>query len=166
MRSCGNALLTNTPNDGAPMVDRIRKTAVHTYDLRRSSNWLLPMLGTVCIMNACNWNVTNPFADEGQLVSIAISGDSVVQVGDTIRVSAQGNVGGLTGLFSYDRVPDAVWAVSDPKTASIARVKLPANDTTSGSAIILTGLQRGNVQVTATARGILGTRGVQVVPIP
>jgi len=148
------------------MLDRIRKTSAHTYALLRRSSWLLRMLGTVCAMTACNWNVTNPFADEGQLASIAISGDSVVQVGDTIRLSAQGKVGGLTGLFSYDRVPDAVWAVSDPKIASIAPIKLPASDTTSGSAIILTGLKQGNVQVTATARGIQGARDIQVTAIP
>lgn len=106
--------------------------------------------------------ITIPFADEGQLTSIAISGDTVVQVGDTIRLSARGTVAGVIGIFGFDRVPDAVWSISDHTIASIAPVKQIAGDTTSGSAIILTGLQQGRVQVAAAARGVKGSIVVRI----
>lgn len=99
----------------------------------------------------------------GPLSSIAISGDSVVSIGDTIRLSARGSRGGALGAFVYDRVLDASWSVSDPNVATIVTVLPPASDSTSGSAVIVTGRQQGTVQVVARARGVQAAKNVQVV---
>ncbi|MDQ6737473.1 MAG: hypothetical protein M3Z30_07210 [Gemmatimonadota bacterium] len=132
---------------------------------RRLPSWVPSSALALLALSACG-NVTNPFADEGRLQSIAISGNTSLTVGDTVRLSARGKVGGLTGLFTYDRVLDAVWSVSDPGVASIVPVKPIAGDTTSGSAIILTGLRVGNVTVTAAARGVHGSALVHITPTP
>ncbi|HEY8310278.1 MAG TPA: hypothetical protein VIG47_06965 [Gemmatimonadaceae bacterium] len=117
------------------------------------------------LLPAC-WKLTVPFSDDGKLISIAISGNTSVQTSDTIRLSASGKVTGVIGIFTYDRVLDAVWSVSDPRIAGIVPVKLAAGDSTSGSAIILTGLRLGNVQVTATARGVQASVNVTVTAAP
>lgn len=102
----------------------------------------------------------------GQLSSIRISGDSVVAVGDTIRLSARGTRAGVLGMFVYDRVLDASWSVSDPNVATIVTVLPPASDSTSGSAVIVTGRRQGIVQVVASARGVQASRSVRVVSSP
>lgn len=122
------------------------------------------LVGTLPL-GACAGNITNPFADEGRLISIAISGDSVVKVGDTIRLSTWGKVGGIIGIFSYDRVLDATWSVSDPTIASLASVKPLPGDTTSGSTVVLRGLRAGRVQVSATARRVTGQTSVSVLQV-
>ncbi len=132
---------------------------------RRATNTSVGILVVVLSLTACG-NATNPLNNEGQLMSIGVSGTTVVQAGDTVQLSARGKVRGLLGPFTYDRVLDAVWAVSDPKIASIVPVKPIAGDTTSGSAIILTELQQGSVQVTATARGVQGSATVRVLSTP
>lgn len=99
----------------------------------------------------------------GPLVSITVSGDTVVAVGDTVRLSTWGKRDGVLGMFVYDRVLDAAWSVSDPNVASIVTVLPPPGDSTSTSAVIVTGRRQGNVQVTATARGVQGAREVVVV---
>lgn len=130
---------------------------------KRLNAGLLGSLVAALSLGACGGNITNPFGNEGQLTTIAISGDSVVQVGDTIHLSARGKVAGVLGPFSYDRVLDAVWTISDPTIASLTPVALLPGDTTSGSAVVLRGLRTGAVQVTATARGVSGGRSVTVL---
>jgi hypothetical protein len=114
-------------------------------------------------LSACKGSITSPFGNEGRLLSIAISGDSLVQVGDTIRLSARGKVDGVLGVFSYDRVLDATWSISDPAVASLIPVKLAVEDSTSGSAVLLRGLKAGGAQVTVTARGVSGARAITVL---
>lgn len=102
----------------------------------------------------------------GPLTSITVSGDTVVAVGDTIRLSARGQHSGVLGMFVYDRVLDARWAASDPRGASIVVVLPPPGDTTSTSAAIVTGRRAGAVQISATARGVQGAMGIHVVAGP
>lgn len=118
------------------------------------------------LLSACGEKITMPFTNEGRLLSIRVSGPGVVQVGDTIRLSTWGKVDGIIGIFTYDRVLDARWTVSDPTIASLAPVKLLPSDTTSGSAVIVRGLRTGSVQVTAAARGVSGSAAVNVVNAP
>lgn len=125
----------------------------------------LPILSAL-LLTACGEAFTSPFANEGRLLSISVSGPSVVQVGDTIRLSTWGKVDGLIGIFTYDRVLDARWTVSDPSIASIAPVQLPPGDTTSTSAVIVRGLRTGSVQVSAAARGVTGSATVNVGSAP
>lgn len=132
---------------------------------RAASGWA-GVLAAILSLTACGGNITEPFNFGGRLVSISIQGDSLVQSGDTVRLSAQGKLSGLIGSLAYDRVLDAVWTVSDPEVASIVPVKPLAGDTTSSSAVILTGLRQGTVQVTATARGVQGSASVRVLPTP
>lgn len=99
----------------------------------------------------------------GTLTSIAISGDTLVAVGDTVRLSARGRDDGLLGIFGYDRLLDAVWSVSDPSVASIVTIHPPPGDSTSTSAVIVTGRRVGTVLITATARGVQGAMDVDVV---
>lgn len=153
------------PNDrhgfGGSMLSRFHMKPVR----RRIPIWVPSSIVAVLVLSACG-NITNPFADEGRLESIRISGDTMVAVGDTIRLSTWGNVGGVLGFLLYDRVLDAVWSASDPKIASIVPVKPIAGDTISGSAVILTGLRPGSVQVTAAARGVTGKTTVRVISPP
>lgn len=119
--------------------------------------WALPL-------SACGEKITKPIIDEGRLVSINISGDSIVHVGDTVRLSTFGRVSGIIGLLTYDRVLDAVWTVSDPAVASVTPIKPPPGDSTSTAAVLVKGLRPGSVQVTATARRVRESVGVRVVP--
>lgn len=99
----------------------------------------------------------------GPLVSITVSGDTVVAVGDTVRLSTWGKRDGVLGMFVYDRVLDATWRVSDPTVASIVTVLPPPGDSTSTSAAIVTGRRQGSVQISAAARGVQAVTNVHVV---
>ena len=125
----------------------------------------LARIALVVLLAGCS-PITNPFADEGRLTRIEVSGDTLVAVGDTIRLSARGTVGGIIGMLSYDRVLDAAWTVSDAATASYTPVVLTPSDSTSGSTIRLTGLRAGDVQVSASARGVRGAVTVHVTAAP
>jgi hypothetical protein len=102
----------------------------------------------------------------GHLVSISVSDGTLVEVGDTVRVTAIGAVDGLLGLFGYDYVRDARWTVSDP---SIARVEAapppPPEDSTWNGRALIRGLRPGSVRVMATARGVTGEATVRIIPV-
>lgn len=138
----------------------------HSASVRIPLSRLITPAMAALLLGACGGNITNPFADEGRLESIAISGASVVQVGDTIRLSATGKVGGITGIFYRDRVPDARWTVSDPTIASVTSIEIAPGDTTSHGAVLVRGLRAGDVQVTATARRVAGSAAVHVAGTP
>lgn len=58
------------------------------------------------------------------LSSISVSGDSVVAVGDTVRLSAVGGLsGGIAFLYGGDRLLDATWTSSDRTIADFARCR-------------------------------------------
>ena len=90
----------------------------------------------------------------------------MVQVGGTTRLSAYGKVSGITGLLNYDRLPDAVWTVSDSTIARITPVSPPTGDTTSSASAVVQGLRAGNVRITASARGVSGTIEERVIAGP
>jgi hypothetical protein len=102
----------------------------------------------------------------GHLVSISVSDGTVVEVGDTVRVTAYGGVDGLLGLFGLDYVRDARWTVSDP---SIARVEAapppPPEDSSWYGRTLIRGLRPGSVRVMATARGVTGEATARVIPV-
>lgn len=117
----------------------------------------------VLLSGACIDQITNPYADEGVLKSISVSGPDSVLVGDTIRLGARGTVGGLTGLFFFDRLLDAKWSVSDASLAQLTSILPPSGDSTSTTQALVRGLRAGTVQVTARARNISGVKTVRVV---
>lgn len=118
--------------------------------------------GVGLAMVSCNAGVSNPFASEGQLTSITISGDSIIQFGASTRLSAYGKVSGITGLLSYDRLLDAVWSVSDSTVARITPISPAPGDSTATAAALVQGLRAGSARITATARGVSGTIEVRV----
>ena len=98
----------------------------------------------------------------GGLDKISLDGPSVVQVGDTIRLTASGSVSGLLGLLFLDRVLDARFKVSDPTVATIQPFIPPKTDTTSFSSVLVRGRKVGRVNVTVSARSKSGTHIVDV----
>lgn len=98
-------------------------------------------------------------------MSIAVRGDPVVEVGDTLRKHATGQVSGVLGIFTYDRVLDAQWSVSDPSVAQLTPVVPPPSDSTSTASAILRGLRPGTVRITARARGVEGHGSLRVIPV-
>jgi hypothetical protein len=102
----------------------------------------------------------------GHLTSISVDNGAIVEVGDTVRLSARGSVDGLLGLFSYDRLLDASWAISDP---TIAQLQLlpppPPEDSSTTTRTLVRGRRPGTVTVTASARGLRGEAPVRVIPV-
>jgi hypothetical protein len=102
----------------------------------------------------------------GHLTSISVEHGGIVEVGDTVRLSATGSVDGIIGLLSYDRLLDASWAISDP---TIAQLQLlpppPPQDSSTPTRTMVRGRRPGTVTVTATARGLSGEAPVRVIPV-
>lgn len=99
----------------------------------------------------------------GNLQKISLGGPSVVQVGDTIRLTASGTVDGLLGLLFLDRLLDARFTVSDPTVASISPFIPPKGDSTSFASVLVKGLKVGRVNVTASEGSKSDTHPVDVV---
>ena len=118
------------------------------------------MLGTA-FLGACN--LTGLDYAGGELEKVSLEGPSVVQVGDTIRLTAGGSVSGLVGLFAFDRLLDARFTVSDPTVATIQTFIPPEGDTTSFTTVLVRGRKVGRVDVTVSARSKSGTHPVDVV---
>jgi len=100
----------------------------------------------------------------GGLQSISIHGDSAVTVGDTIRLTATGGVGGLVGILAYDPLRDASWSSADRSVAEVVR-PAPTPDDTIASPILVRGIRPGRVVIEASARGITGNKIVVVTRI-
>lgn len=104
----------------------------------------------------------------GHLTGISVDNGAIVEVGDTVRLSARGAVDGLLGLFSYDRLLDASWTISDP---TIARLELlepplpPPQDSSTPTRTLVRGRRPGTVTVKASARGVSGEAPVRVIPV-
>jgi hypothetical protein len=97
------------------------------------------------------------------LTAIGVS-SGVVEVGDTIRLSATGSVSGLIGIFSYAPVLDAEWSVSDPRIAKLIPLPPPPPDDSFPHArILVQGVKPGTVSVSAQSHGIRGSADVRVV---
>ena len=99
----------------------------------------------------------------GELQSISLSGPSVVQVGDTIRLTAAGSVSGLIGMLFLDRLLDARFTTSDATVATIQAFIPPATDTTSFSSVLVTGRKVGRAGITVRARSQSDTHFVDVI---
>jgi hypothetical protein len=102
----------------------------------------------------------------GHLTGIDVTKGTVVEVGDTVRLTAAGDIDGLVGWFSYDPVLDARWTVSNP---SIARLEPlpppPKEDSFPKARTLVRGVSAGTVRVIATARGVSGEATVRVFPV-
>jgi hypothetical protein len=104
----------------------------------------------------------------GNLTSISVEHGAIVEVGDTVRLSATGSVDGIIGLLSYDRLLDASWAISDQ---TIAQLQLlpppppPPQDSSTPTRTLVRGRRPGTVTVTATARGLSGEAPVRVIHV-
>jgi hypothetical protein len=88
----------------------------------------------------------------GQMTGISVSGDSTVAVGGTAGVHAIGSVSGLTGMFSYDPLADAVWSTEDPRIATVVHGQAPAGYAPAAYAIA-TGVAPGQTYLIVSARG-------------
>ncbi len=101
----------------------------------------------------------------GRLVGINVD-HALVEVGDTVRVTASGTIDGLIGLLSYAPILDAVWATSD---ATIARIELlpppPPTDSFPRARALIRGVRPGTARVTATSGGITGEATARVIPV-
>ena len=116
-------------------------------------------------LGACNFDLTgltDLFASH--LVSISVSGDSAVVVGDTIRLKATGSLDGLIGILAYDPLGDAKWSSSDPSVATVVR-PTPSPDDTLASAVLVRGIRPGRVVIEASARGVAGSKVVVVTRV-
>jgi hypothetical protein len=101
----------------------------------------------------------------GRLLSITVDA-GVVEVADTVRLTASGNVSGVLGLLTYDPVLDAQWAVADPTVARLEPLPPPPpEDSFPMARTLVRGLRPGTTRVTATARGKTGEATVRVFPI-
>jgi len=101
-----------------------------------------------------------------RLVGISVDQGSVVEVGDTVRLTAAGDVNGVLGMLMYDPVLDTRWSVSDPTIAQLQPLPLPPpEDSFPRARTLIRGLRPGLTYVTATARGISGNASVRVIPV-
>jgi len=101
----------------------------------------------------------------GRLLSIGVAG-GVVEVGDTVRLTATGKPSGIIGMFTYDRLLDARWSVSDPSIAQIQPLPPPLpDDSVSPTRTLVRGLRLGSTSVIAAARGVKGQAMVRVIPV-
>lgn len=102
----------------------------------------------------------------GHLISISVDNGGIVEVGDTVRLGARGRVDGLLGIFSYDRILDATWAVSDPNIAQLQQLPVPPpQDSFTTARTLVRGRRPGTVIVKAIARGVSGEAPVRVIPV-
>lgn len=98
------------------------------------------------------------------LLAIGVDG-AIVEVGDTVRVTAMGEVGGIVGMWSYDPVLDARWAISDQTIARLESLPLPTpEDSFPRARTLIRGARPGSARVTATARRVVGEAIVRVIP--
>ena len=131
---------------------------------RRLSPFIALLILAPCL-GACDLGLTalsGLFA--GPLQNIWVGGDSAVSVGDTIRLRATGQVGGLIGILAYDPLRDAAWSSSDQAVATVTR-PAPSPDDTLASHILVRGIRPGRVVIEASARGVTGSKIIVVTRI-
>ena len=89
----------------------------------------------------------------------------IVEVGDTLLLSARGRGTGLLALFSYDRLLDATWRTSPSDLGSIEPLpQPPREDSTTPTRARLHGLAAGIASVRVSARRVTGILDVRVIP--
>jgi hypothetical protein len=120
----------------------------------------VPLLLTACV------DLTGLDIAGGHLTSISVEHGAIVEVGDTVRLSATGSVDGIIGILFYDRLLDANWAISDPKIGQLLPLPLPPQqDSSTPTQTLVRGLRPGTVTVTASARGLSGAALLRVIPV-
>jgi hypothetical protein len=123
------------------------------------------LLAGAAALAACIDIAAPPDIGGGRLIGISMTSDAVVEVGDTVRLAASGNVSGIIGMLAYDPLPDAEWAVSDTTVARVERILAGPEDSIPYARARLTGVRPGVVQVAVTARGVRGEAPARVVPV-
>ena len=145
------------------MVTPMIETIIHSYRSPSHHTAKIGLVGLVTILcAACNFDLA-PVSDEGRLTKISLYGPSQVQVGDTIRLSAEGSVSGLVGILFYDRILDGRFSASDTTIATILPFIPPPGDSTSVASVRVQGRKVGTVQIKVSARGLTETHRVDVV---
>jgi len=126
----------------------------------------LPLLTAALTLTACEGLTGIQEIYDHRLVGIAVEQGLVVEIGDTVRVTAAGDVGGVLGMLVYDPLPDARWSVADP---SIARLEAlpppPPEDSFPRARTLIRGVRPGETRITAMARGVSGQATVRVVQV-
>jgi len=127
---------------------------------RRMIPLAVPLFLTACV------DLTGLDIAGGHLTSISVDHGAIVEVGDTVRLSATGSVDGIIGILFYDRLLDASWTSSDPKIAQLQPLPLPPQqDSSTPTQTLVRGLRPGTVTVTASARGLSGKALLRVIPV-
>lgn len=124
-------------------------------------------LGVALMLTACV-DFTGLDIAGGHLTSISVDHGAIVEVGDTVRLSATGGVDGIIGLLAYDRLLDATWTISDPTIAQLQLLPAPLpppQDSSTPTRTLVRGRRPGTVTVTASARGLSGAAPVRVIPV-
>lgn len=98
----------------------------------------------------------------GALESISISGDTLLDVGDTLRLMATGNVSGVLGMFSYDPLADARWSTSNVGVASVAPRHETSPDSLAAARAMVRGVRAGTARIIVSARGVSASWPVHV----
>jgi len=116
------------------------------------------------LATACHFDPFGPSLDlaGGHLTGIGISGDSVVAVGDSIRLHASGSVDGLLGMFSYDPLADAKWSTANASIATVAP-RPSLEDSVALARASVRGIATGSTYITVSARGFRATHSIRVV---
>ena len=131
------------------------------YSQFKSRVSVVVLIGTA-LFTGCKLDLAGVAGGPTGLGKISLMGPSTVQVGDTIRLTAYGDVTGIIGYLLIDRITDGRFTVSDPAIAAIVPFNPPSGDTTSFASVRVEGLKSGSVQVTVSARGKSATHPVQV----
>jgi hypothetical protein len=127
--------------------------------LYRNARVLVTVFLSAFVCACALFQPVEPLDFGGHLVSIDITGDTIVDVGDTIRLTGTGRLDGLIGLLAYDPLRDARWSSSSPGIAILTSPPATAADTLASS-ILVRGIRPGRVAIEASARGITGTHVV------
>lgn len=90
---------------------------------------------------------------------------AIVEVGDTLRLSALGRGAGLLALFNYDRLLDATWRTGHSDLIRVDLLPLPpSQDSTTTTRAIVHGRAPGVATVAVSARQVTGSIDVRVIP--
>jgi hypothetical protein len=138
--------------------------------LRRSCSILVTAIAAAAV-TACSLDFLAAGMGLGfELVSIDVEPPDgeppIVEVGDTLLLSARGRGTGLLALFSYDRLLDATWRTSPSDLGSIEPLpQPPREDSTTPTRARLHGLAPGIASAWVSARRVTGMLDVRVIPV-